>query len=572
MGGITPNFVAQEIYVDISCTNQYPGVGEKIKLSYILKKKLKNGFASYSSSGIKISKPKMGSLNIVDEGTEGSSFSFGNMGGDMQISKYSFILQPTKEGDVTIGPFSFQMNGETFSSESYVIHVGKGNPNTPIIKQNANYFIRIDVSKKELYQGDHALVSYTLYSRSSNISIQDYDFPMANGFWAEDISGGNQGFQQSQETINGMAYLKVPLKKELIYAQKTGKVEIPAFNLQLYVGGGFFSQGSTENLTSNSVTLDVKPLPSGAPSDFDNQVGKSYELDVSYSTLDLKAGEPIDVKVKISGKGNLRQLNPPTLIFPSDFEAYDPDVNDKTSMSASGISGYKEFTYLVIPRHHGIYEIPALTYSYYDLGSGSYKTLSSEPRTINVAKSENSTPATTNGNATHQEEVEVLNNEIRHIVYDTELSPEDSSFYGSGKFWISITSPFALTIGLFIFFGLKKEEREDVTSLKKKASKEAVKALKAAETKLAEKDDNGFYEELYKGLMTFISKKLDTPLSQLSKEGLSGKIEDPELYASLVDTLEECEMARFAPVTHAGALETMNKAKELIQKIERHVK
>lgn len=574
LSSFSSSFIAQEIYVDIICTNQYPGVGDKIKLSYVLKKKLKGGMASYSHSGISISKPDMKSLNIVDEGTEGSSFSFGGFGssGDMQISKYSFILQPTKEGDVTIGPFSFTMNGETHSSASYTLHVGKGDPNTQIIKKNASYFISIDVSKKELYPGEHAMVTYTLYSRSSNISIQNYEFPMTNGFWKEEVDGGTNGFEQSQVNIDGYAYLKIPLKKEVIFAQKTGDIEIPAFTLELLVGGGFFSKGSLENLKSNSPKIKVKPLPSGAPASFDNQVGRNYNLEVSYSTTQLKAGDPIDVKINISGKGNLKQLNAPELSFPLDFDTYEPESEGSVKLSTSyGFTGNKSFNYLVIPRHHGNYEIPAFEFTYFDLDTKSYKTLSHPSQSIQVEKSANSTPATSNGGtpSVAKEEVEVINNEIRHISYSTELKSSEVTFFKTGLFWTGLITPLVLVLGGWLFLFFKPEEvKEDK---KKTAGKYVFKTLKIAEQRLAENDNLGFYEELYKGLMSYLSNKLGAPMSELTKDTIAAKLNNKELSGEALRIIEECEMARFTPLTSAGAQEMMKATKNLIQEIEKHV-
>lgn len=565
---------AQDIYVDISCTNQYPGVGEKIKLSYVLKMKLKGGMASISHSGISVSKPDMKSFNVVDEGTEGSSFSFGGFGGggDMQISKYSYILQPTKEGDVSIGPFSFKMNGETYTSKSFTIHVGKGDPNTPIVKKNANYFITIDVSKKELYPGEHALVTYTLYSRSSNISIQNYEFPMTNGFWKEEVDPGNNGFGQSQVNIDGYQYLKIPLKKEVIFGQKTGEIEISPYTVDLQVGGGFFSKGSLEKLKSNSPKITIKPLPSGAPASFDNQVGKGYELEVNYSTTQLKAGEPIDVKINITGKGNLKQLNAPELTFPLDFDTYEPESESNLKLSTSyGFSGNKAFNYLVIPRHHGKYEIPAFEFTYFDLDSKTYKTLSHPGQSIQVEKSANSTPATTNGtgNSVLKEDVEVVNNEIRHISYTTDLSTSETSFFQSTSFWLGLSSPFILVLGSWLFLTFKKQETtEDV---KKNAGRYVFRTLKVAEQKLSDNDHLGFYEELYKGFMKYLSNKLGVPMSALTKETIANRIADKGLSDQTLQILESCEMARFTPITSAGAQETMQNAKTLIQEIEKHV-
>ncbi len=570
------NFAQGDIYVDIECSNQYPGVGEQIKISYILKLKMKGGMASISHSGIKIKKPAMTGLNITQEGSESTGFSFGSMGGDMKLSKYSFIAQPTKKGTIKIDPFTFYMNGESYTSDSYTLNVGEGDPKAKIVPTNSNYFLRIDISKSDLYIGEHALVTYKLYSHYSNISITNYDFPMTNGLWKEEIKSGANGWPQTQETIGGKAYLVIPLKKEIIYAQKTGKVEIPGITVDLNIGGGFFSQGTKETIKSNSPTINVKPLPVGAPKSFDNQVGKNYKLEMSYSTNQLKTGEALDVKIKIKGVGNIKKMNPPVLEFPTDFEVFDAEVQDNIKISTSGTSGSKEFSYLVIPRHHGTFEIPEFNYSYFDISTKSYKTLSFPAQTLEIAKGDNESIASTNNFNTNKEEVEVLNNEIRHISTKTKLEKSGTYFFKSSSFWMGLTLPPLLILSAFIFIGLKPKERDESKVAMKNASKKAFKTLAAADACLKSKDDLGFYEALYKGMLQYLSNKFVVPTSSLTKENIKQTLIDhaiPEtLTQDFMSVLDECEMARFAPITHSGAHQTMDKTKSIIQNIEKNAK
>ena len=565
----------EDIYVDIQCSNQYPGVGEQIKLSYTLKLKMKGGMASISHNGIKIGKPAMKSLNIVKEGSEGNSFSFGGFGGDMQLSKYSFILQPTQKGKVTIDPLTFEMNGNVYKSSSYTINVGEGDPKAKIVPQNSNIFLRIDFSKSEIYKGEHALVTYKLYSHYTNISIVDYDFPMANGLWKEEIKQGSKGWPQTQETINGKGYLVVPLKKEIIYAQKTGEIEIPAISIDLIVGGGFFSQGTKESIKSNSPTIKVKPLPEGAPASFIDQVGKNYKLEMSYSTTELKSGEALDIKIKINGDGNIKQMTAPKLKLPFDFEEFEPEVKESYNVTTSGASGSKSFDFLVIPRHHGTFEIPEFKYTYFDLSSKKYKTLTYPSQTITVEKGANTQPLTTNSNITQKGDVEILNNEIRHISSQTTFYPKDTYFFKSKTFWIGIVAPPSIFVLVFLFLMFKPQKDENEMT-QKGASKKALKILNEAKKHLDSKDDLLFYESLYKGLLHYLSNKFSVPTSSLTKESISATLVnhniDLETINSFIKIIEESEMARFAPITHAGAENTMNQAVLIIQNIEKNAK
>ncbi len=570
---VCSSLFSQDLYVDVQCSNSYPGVGEQIKLSYSLKLKMQNGMASISHSGIKIKKPTFSKLSIIDEGSESSGFSFGSsFGGDMLISKYSFILQPTEKGKVTVGAFTFIMNGKEYTSKQHTITVGEGDPNVTIVPQNSNLFVRIETAKNELYEGEHTLVTYKLYSHYSNISIQDADFPMQKGLWSEEIPAGTQGWPQTQENINGKGYMVIPLKKEILFARSSGTFELPALSLDIVIGGSMFSAGSKETIKSNSQTIKVKPLPSGAPLSFQNQAGSDYKMEVSYSTTSLKANEPLDISIKISGNGNLKLLEPFQLALPKDFEAYDPEIIDKTKLNANGISGSITFNYLVIPRHHGTFEFPALEFSYFDFPSKKYVTLSHPAQIITVSKGDGNAIVSKGATKT---DVEIINNEIRHIHYDTQLTNASEDFWGSGLFYGLIGFPSALSLIVFVFLRKNNEKSDEVTSTKK-LSKNALKMLAGAQSKLDSKDDKGFYEVLYKGLQDYLCKSLEIPLSLLTDELLKQNLElkkvDQVVINNLFILLEESKMARFSPTSVAGAQETLNSTIDLIKTIERYVK
>ncbi len=565
--------VAQEIYVDIQCSNAYPGVGEQIKLSYVLKMKMQNGMASISHSGIKVKKPSFGNINVLQEGTESSMFSFGNMGGDMQLSKYSFILQPTAKGKVTIDALTFIMNGKEYTSKPMVITVGEGDPNLKIVPQNANLFVRIEVAKPEIYVGEHTLVTYKLYSHYSNVSVQNYDFPMAKGLWTEEISPGKQGWPQTQENIGGKGYLVVPLKKEIVFGRAVGNVQLPAISLDMLVGGSVFSPGSKETIKSNAPTIQVKSLPANAPNGFTNQVGKGYKMEVNYSTQELKANEPLDIKIKITGEGNLRQLEEVPLQLPKDFEQYDAEITDNTKLSPSGIGGSKQFNYLVIPRHHGTFELPEIVFSYYDLNAKKYITLTSPGVTVNVLKGEGNTAFSGNLNMT-KTDVELLNTDIRHIHYTSNLRSVEDTFFGSIGYWSLLSLPFLWLGGIFLYGTFQREEATKPSQ--KKASKTAIKLLAEAQKQLEKGDDKACYSAMDKAISDFLSVSCQLPVAELNRTtidtNLRAKGVPEETIQQLNQLLEDCAMARFAPTSVQGASLSMRQAIEIIKTIEKYVK
>ncbi len=575
---ISLTVLGQKMFVDIKTTNPSPGVGDKFKISYILKLKISGGVASISHNGIKINKPKFNEgFVIIDEGKEGSRFGFGNFGSqEMEIQKYSFILQAKKKGTFKIQPLTFTINGDKVTSGIFTINVGTGNPNAKIQTSDPNLFARIEVNKRNIYKGEAVTAVYRVYTRYNIFEIEDYDMPMTNGLWKEEIKIGKNGWPQETKTVNGMPYHVITLKKEVLIPQTTGEIKLKPIKIDARINRFGFNPGKQKSITSNAPTLKVKSLPTPKPSDFSDQVGSNYKIAIDYSTNSLKTNDPLDVKVTISGKGNLKQLATPQLNFPPDFEVFDPEIKDNVKISSSGISGKKTFNFLVIPRHRGSYEIPDYTFSYFDVNSKKYKTLTASGTKINVEKGEHETTNTLSSSS-NQQNVEILNSGIRHIKADTTLYANQDSFYGTFLYWLLIVLPFILVISYYSFIVIKRNTQSDESTVRiKNANKNANTQLKKAAQLLQENKHLEFYEELYKALTNYCSHKLSISKANLNKETISATLNskqvDVSVISSLIEILNECEMARFSPLTHEGAEKTLDNATSIINKIEQDVK
>jgi uncharacterized membrane protein len=567
------------MFVDIKTTNPSPGVGDKFKVSYILKMKLSGGVASISHNGIKMNKPNFDKgFVIIDEGKESSRFGFGGFGSqEMELHKYSFILQAKKKGTFKIQPLTFTINGDNVTSGIFTINVGTGNPNVKIQTSDPNLFARIEVNKKNIYKGEPVTAVYRVYTRYNLFEIEDYDMPMTNGLWKEEIKSGKNGWPQNTKTVNGTPYHVITLKKEVLIPQTTGEIKIKPIKIDARIGRFGFNPGKQKSITSNSPTLKVKALPTPIPNNFSDQVGSNYKVDIQYSTAQLKTNDPLDVKVTISGQGNLKQLSTPQLNFPPDFEVFDPEIKDQVKVSSSGISGKKTFNFLVIPRHRGTYQIPEYTFTYFDVNSKKYKTLTQPGKTIEVQKGENETESNAIAHSSNQQNVEILNSGIRHIKADTTLYAKQGSFYGTWLYWLLLVFPFIIGIISYIFIVIQRNARSDESASKvKNANKNANTRFKKASQLLNENQHLAFYEELYKAITNYCSHKLSIAKANLSKETIIQVLKESQVEETtiqdLIAILSECEMARFSPISHDGAEKTLNNSIQIINKIEQDVK
>lgn len=540
--------------------------------------------------------PNLGkSFRVLSGPNQSTQMSWVNGKSSHQIS-YSYILMAVKEGDFTIGSATATIEGDEYKTEPIKISVGKGvkvnqggnsgSSNTKQENVSDDLYIKASVNKTKVYQGEQIIATYQLYTRvniSGNELVKSADL---NGFWSQEIDLGES--QWRQEIIGGYRWHIATIRKLVLFPQRSGDLVIDPLEMKFIVqqraqGGGqtVFDQffGRVENveysLKSKPIKIKVMPHPTPTPEGFNGAVGK-LDMNVDVSATEVKANEAINIKIKVSGKGNINLVEAPEIDFPSDFEIYDPKVSDRTSTTSSGVSGYKEFDYLVIPRNKGNYKIDPISFSYFNPSTKKYQTVTSNPIEINVLKGEAGSENMVYS-APNKEDIKVLGNDIRYIhTKEIDTISANQNFYGSWKFYLMLALAPILFIAAFVFRNKIRVAQSDVVGMKsKKANKMATKLLAEANKSLAANNKNEFYENVAKALFGYISDKLNIPASELNQNNIKEKLiviqVTEQTTQSLIDTIELCDMARFAPVA-VSEQEVYEKAASIINQIEQEVK
>ncbi len=532
---------------------------------------------------VKINSPSLADFNIIQGPYSSSSSSVSITNGKInKVETYSltYLLSPNKSGKLTILPATASYNGKDYKSNSIEISAvdSKQSNSTTNIKptKNTNLFAKINLSKKNTFMGENIFVTYKIYTRYNRLQIIDLDYPMTNGFWNEEIKTPGNGWPQKQEVINGLTYIVLTLKKEIISPQKTGELTIPPIETKVLINQDFFNRGTEKTIRSNSVKINVKPFPKGAPKNFNDQVGKNYKLNIKYSVTELKVDEPLDVTIEISGNGNLKQLQIPEISYPSDFEVFPSENKEQVKVSNNGISGKKVLQQLLIPRHHGDFKLPEIEFTYFDLITKEYKTLKKPAKIIKVQKSDDKNLANSIVRQNNQEEVVLINNNIRHIEGNSKLSLNEAPLFGTFSYWLLLASP-ALTFSLlFLFVNYHKQNSNPELIARKKAGKQLEKRFEIAEQVLNENKTDEFYQELYSAWLNYLSLKFKLPVSNLNKESITNAFKDSNVPENIIkktnQILEECESARYAPISNEDSNKTLKESKSIINEIEAYAK
>ncbi len=563
--------------------------------------------------------PSFKGFSVLSGPNQSSSSSMQIINGRMSQSvsfAFTYYLQAGNEGSYTISPAKITVEGKTYETESFTIKVVKTSANAGNQQQqqqqqqsrqqqgnqaggtisDKDVFIRANVSNASPYQGEQIIVTYKFYT-CLNASPYPYDKLASNkGFWSEDITKQGERFVQYKEFINGKQYIVAEIRKVALFPQESGKLTIKPFEIDAIVQvqaqkrrtntnfdffDDFFSspvQNVRKTLKSNEIVINVKALPTAnKPEDFTGAVGNfTFRSDIDKT--ELKANDAVNLKFTISGRGNIKLIDKLNIVFPTDFETYDPKINDNINTSENGVSGTKTFDYLIIPRNQGVYTIKPVTFTYFDLNKGKYITLSSPEYTLKVAKGDgkqNNVAMT----SVNQEEIKYIGSDIEHIkTKPMSLNKTGEHFFLSDLFFIISVIPFLLFVTALIFRRKHIKLRSNIALLKnRKATKVANKRLKKAKNYLVSKEKDKFYIEISQALWGYISDKFSIPMSDLSmdsvKEALGRQNVSDEIISNFIKTLNNCEFARFAPGDESLTMDKIYKeASDIISKTENELK
>ncbi len=498
---------------------------------------------------------------------------------------YSYYLQPRNLGKYSIGAAKLQYRDQEFKSEPIKIEVVAGAPKPKQSEQTndnvsekeiaENLFIRTIVDKQRVYKGEQVTVTYKLYTRldiAAQMSVSK--LPSYQGFWVEELeTSPNISF--ATEVINGKQFRVGVIKKAALFPSQTGELALTPFELKVPIlvkkkrGTGnifddffddpFFGRRETFDYTakSNIVKVTSLELPmANIPPGFNGAVGE-FNLNAKIDKPQVKANEPIALKLEISGTGNLQLINIPEVKLPTGFEKYEPKVSDQINRS-NKISGKKTIDYLLIPRIAGKMEIAPITFSYFNPNSKSYVALNTNSFKIDVLKGDGSSDFS---NAS-QENIKVLGDDIRYIKTDIgSIEKMEKPILFSNSFWLAVGFPFIALLGLIAW---KKRDDRISGNLQlrryQQAQKIAKTRLKTAKSLMSENNHVAFYDEISKALFGYLEDKLHIPKSEFSLDSALQHLQKENVSQNILDSLkncaEKCEYIRFAP--KENGIEAMN--------------
>ena len=590
----TPSFIAQ-------VSKNKVAIGEVFQVAFTL-----NG------SGSNLVYPAFNDFDIYSGPNQSQSMSMVN-GTISQSTTLSLFIAAKKEGRFTIGAASVMSGNQKLETKPIVIEVTKGAPQQqqqgnqnaqaqqPQQAQgkeknqyaseisNDDLFVRTFLSKTKCYLGEQLTLTQKVYSRVDLRGFQNVKFPPYNGFWSQQ-EVNNQQINLKQENVNGVMYYVAEYSKVYLFPQRAGTISIEAIELDCIVRRQtkrqprnifeqFFGAGGYEDVAvkvkSKPVKVDVEDLPTeNKPQNFSGAVGDfGYKAEIDKNKV--KANEAINLKITISGKGNIKLIEPLKLNLPESFEVYDPKESENIKTNG-GVSGNISYSYLIIPREKGEFTLNDLGFNYFDADKKQYVSIPSPDIHLTVLEGD---PGSAQIIAPKKHGVDESENDIRYIkTGDLGLKKHDEEFFSSTMHYLLLIFPTLLFfVGLFLVRQHIKANSNIIAVKERKAAKLAKKQLVIAEKYMSANNKEAFFTEVLNALNKYIGDKFALSIVDLSKEKisemlLSRNVSDATT-KNIIDTLNTCEYAKYAPSAVTGDLKKVyNDTIELISQIENQIK
>ena len=566
-----------QVQFEAKVSKQTLGLNERLRIDFTM-----------NDDGDNFTPPNFEGFKIIAGPSQQVSQSWVN--GKSSFNKtYSYFLLPTQKGNLVIRQASIDIRGQIYKTSPVKITVTAAveqprDPNDSQVSADDSLHLVAEISNTNPYINEPITVVYKIYF-SYNIGITNWrelDKPKYNDFWSQNIDIKQLVAEEGK--YKGEKYRFVTLRKTVLYPQKSGKLVIEPLSLDVDVQlpsnrrnifGQVLLVEDHKRVSAGAKTISVKALPeSGKPADFSGAVGR-FTFKVTPSKTNLKSGESLDLDVSVSGTGNLKLFTLPKPIVPTALEMYDPVHNEQVSTPLSGMTGKISDKYAIIPQYKGKYPIKPMVFTYFDLGSRSYKTITSPEIMVNVLEGPNAADNAVAATPGDTKKAILSSAQFKFIKLKTELtSMKHKDFYGSTLFYILSVLPF-LCIPVIVLFKKKKEAIDgDVAGNKIKLSnKLAKKYLSEAQKEIGNKEP--FYIALEKAMHNFLKAKINIETSEMSKEKISEILlerkANPDAITSFINLTENCEFARYAPSSSTAIQHDYDKAVAIISELEKQI-
>lgn len=354
---------------------------------------------SGTASAPDVALPDMPGIRV---GATGQQMQYNSATG-AQVTR-TYQLHFANPGTNVIGPFSFQMDGKTVDlpAVTVVVHPASSTAaagNTPDALQ------LVLAPPSPAYPQYPVALDLTLYSQPSlqlageiNLvgGIPDALVPVQFDRIQAPYRTERDGRVLTAQRFRLLLVASAPGTWECAPVLRVGIVEPdnrrsrdPFFDG--FGFDGFFGRSATvtpRTLAAAPATVEVRPVPAeGRPPAWTGAIG-DFRFTATAAPAELAVGEPVTVTLALSGTGNIATVPIPSYADTDGYKTYPPrQIGDAPAPNA--LSGERRLEQVVLPKTDALTELPALEFPYFDVSTGTYRTLTAGPFPLSVRPAPN---------------------------------------------------------------------------------------------------------------------------------------------------------------------------------------
>ncbi|MGG7551170.1 BatD family protein [Chryseobacterium arthrosphaerae] len=474
-------------------------------------------------------------------------------------------LEPKKKGKIKIGSVLVTVNNKIYKTEPFDVNIRDIVDKRALAANTSNeVYLNMEIEDRDVFQDQPTIAVLKVYSRNmDNLrKVKNIRLPEQDNINVHPIN-----FNRSE--IDPSGYGNMPsqvLAMFMVFPNEAGYVEIPA------VSASVSSYSSKSRIVSNKVKINVRKLPEGAPECFKNAVGNFNVSVYNASKEKVEAKKPMNVVVKVSGEGNLPDMELPKIAASPDYEIFAPKITSKVSPGTTGMKGEIMASYVVIPNKSGSIAIRTEQFAFFDPENREYVDLGQKTLALNAFSHDQILESRST-----VEKVNEYTNNLLETVNTPVLKTTSFKVKEKSKFhWNILLVNIAILLGLFVIYLLFKTWQKKRTLVRETVPSKPLGSVAETEQEIRELlktdindyfgylenlKDNGEYEKFFVTL-----EELDQEVRNQYFKGTVAEFKTflekhkgssvAEEYSNLQ---QKIQMEKYAPVKSGEGLEELLK-------------
>jgi len=507
--------------------------------------------------------PSVSGLQISQAGTsQNVSWVNGAMSSTVTVA---FSVTPQRAGEFVIPAIAADVNGQTLTSPPLQLKVvpPSAASASQIDSGSQMAFLKLTLPKDKVFAGEVVTANLEIYLRDDVRNFGNFQFTAtpADGFTIGKLKEG----QTQRAQIGSRVYTVMPVSMALTVT-KTGMLSLGplAANLTLLISDPnqpnnaffqqFFNNGEQKQISLATGTVKVESLPLPAenvPPNFNGAIGE-YTMTVTAGPTNVAVGDPITVRIQISGRGDFGSLTLPPQPAWHDFTIY-PPTSKVVTTDPIGLQGVKTFEQVVAPQNPDVHELPSFSFSYFDPDTGNYRTLT-EPSVVLAVRSAGATPVPTLAVQTANTENPARPEDILPIKEELgAVAQAGPPLLTRPAFLALQTLPVLAWLAAFVW---RKRADNLANNPRLRRQRHVAQLVSGGLSDLnkfaAENKSDEFFAMLFRLLQEQLGERLDCPAGAITEADVDVRLTRLGAGAATLESLHElfqlCNQARYAPI------------------------